>query len=87
MSSRPSIRDRYSFANLEEALPLPDLIAIQRESFDWFLDQVRQAPSPQRLIRRFSRTGYEGDEAIGDIDRLRAMVRTVQTKADALFMP
>jgi DNA-directed RNA polymerase subunit beta len=33
------IRDRYSFANIEEALPLPDLIAIQRESFDWFLQQ------------------------------------------------
>ena len=39
MSSRPTIRDRYSFANLDEALPLPDLIAIQRESFEWFLDQ------------------------------------------------
>ena len=37
MSSRSTIRDRYSFANLSEALPLPDLIAIQRESFDWFL--------------------------------------------------
>ena len=35
----PTIRDRYSFANLDEALALPDLIAIQRESFDWFLDQ------------------------------------------------
>ena len=31
------IRDRYSFANIEEALPLPDLVAIQRKSFDWFL--------------------------------------------------
>jgi DNA-directed RNA polymerase subunit beta len=30
-------RDRYSFANIEEALPLPDLIAIQRESFNWLL--------------------------------------------------
>ena len=39
MSSVSTIRDRYSFANLDEALPLPDLIAIQRESFDWFLDQ------------------------------------------------
>ena len=39
MSSMPTIRDRYSFANLDEALALPDLIAIQRESFDWFLDQ------------------------------------------------
>jgi DNA-directed RNA polymerase subunit beta len=33
------IRDRYSFANIEEALPLPDLVAIQRESFQWFLEQ------------------------------------------------
>ncbi|MGB3055142.1 MAG: hypothetical protein WBB52_09845 [Acidimicrobiales bacterium] len=39
MSSRSTIRDRYSFANLDEVLPLPDLIAIQRESFDWFLEQ------------------------------------------------
>ena len=39
MSARPSIRDRYSFANLDEALDLPDLIAIQRESFEWFLHQ------------------------------------------------
>jgi len=37
LSSRSTIRDRYSFANLDEALSLPDLIAIQRESFDWFL--------------------------------------------------
>src|SRR5690606_11177054 len=33
------IRDRYSFANIEEVLPLPDLIAIQRESFKWFLER------------------------------------------------
>ena len=32
-------RERYSFANLNEALDLPDLIAIQRESFEWFLHQ------------------------------------------------
>ena len=39
MSARPAIRDRYSFANLDEALELPDLIAIQRESFEWFLKE------------------------------------------------
>ena len=39
MSSRPAIRDRYSFGNLDEALELPDLIAVQRESFNWFLEQ------------------------------------------------
>ncbi|MBA2281743.1 MAG: DNA-directed RNA polymerase subunit beta [Acidimicrobiia bacterium] len=39
MPSRAIARDRYSFANLEEALPLPDLIAVQRESFRWFLEE------------------------------------------------
>ena len=38
MPSRPAVRDRYSFANIDEALPLPDLISIQRSSFEWFLD-------------------------------------------------
>ena len=32
-------RERYSFANLDEPLELPDLIAIQRESFEWFLNE------------------------------------------------
>ena len=39
MASRSAIRDRYSFGNLDEVLELPDLIAIQRESFHWFLYQ------------------------------------------------
>ena len=39
MPARSAVRDRYSFANLEEVLELPDLIAIQRASFDWFLNQ------------------------------------------------
>ncbi|HTY73547.1 MAG TPA: DNA-directed RNA polymerase subunit beta [Actinomycetes bacterium] len=39
MSARPAIRERYSFANLDEALALPDLIAIQRSSFEWFLHE------------------------------------------------
>src|SRR5204863_1652570 len=30
---------RFSFANLDEVLPLPDLVAGQRDSFRWFLDQ------------------------------------------------
>ena len=34
-----SIRNRYSFANLEEVLELPDLIAVQRESYNWFLEE------------------------------------------------
>jgi DNA-directed RNA polymerase subunit beta len=30
-------RDRVSFSRIAEVLPLPDLIGIQRESFDWLL--------------------------------------------------
>ncbi len=37
--SPASARDRYSFANLDEVLTPPDLIDIQRSSFDWFLRQ------------------------------------------------
>ncbi|MBV8235816.1 MAG: DNA-directed RNA polymerase subunit beta, partial [Acidimicrobiia bacterium] len=36
---RSVARERFSFASLEQVLPLPDLIAIQRASFDWFLDR------------------------------------------------
>ena len=39
MPVRPALRERFSFANLDEVLPLPDLIAVQRDSFKWFLDQ------------------------------------------------
>jgi DNA-directed RNA polymerase subunit beta len=31
--------ERYSFANIDEVLPLPDLISVQRDSFDWFLER------------------------------------------------
>ncbi len=36
--SRQPARDRFSFANLDEVLPLPDLISVQRASFQNFLD-------------------------------------------------
>ena len=39
MSARPLVRERYSFGSLEEVRELPNLIAIQRDSFRWFLDQ------------------------------------------------
>ncbi len=39
MSSRSRSPERVSFANINEALPLPDLISIQRDSFQWFLDK------------------------------------------------
>ncbi|MFQ5557038.1 MAG: DNA-directed RNA polymerase subunit beta, partial [Acidimicrobiales bacterium] len=38
MTARAASRDRYSFGNLEEVLELPDLIAIQRKSFSWLLN-------------------------------------------------
>jgi len=39
LASRLATRDRYSFGNLEEVLPLPDLIAVQKDSFQWFIRQ------------------------------------------------
>jgi DNA-directed RNA polymerase beta subunit len=39
VATRSTSRERYSFANLDEPLELPDLIAIQRESFRWFLEE------------------------------------------------
>jgi DNA-directed RNA polymerase subunit beta len=37
--SRPLVRDRYSFGSLEEVLELPDLIAVQIESFNWLVER------------------------------------------------
>ncbi|HMF82948.1 MAG TPA: DNA-directed RNA polymerase subunit beta, partial [Acidimicrobiia bacterium] len=37
--ARLASRDRLSFSKLPEVLQLPDLIAVQRESFQWFLDE------------------------------------------------
>jgi DNA-directed RNA polymerase subunit beta len=39
VATRPVSRERYSFGNLKEPLELPDLIAVQRESFEWFLNE------------------------------------------------
>ena len=38
MPARSVARERFTFANLDEVLPLPDLIAVQRDSFKKFLD-------------------------------------------------
>ena len=37
--ARLASRERLSFSKLREVLELPDLIAVQRESFNWFLDE------------------------------------------------
>ncbi len=39
MSSRFRTPERFSFANLDEVLELPDLVAVQRDSFNWFLNR------------------------------------------------
>ncbi len=39
MATRPVSRERYSFGNLKEPLELPDLVAVQTESFQQFLDE------------------------------------------------
>ena len=50
-------RDRYSFANIDEALSLPDLVAIQRESFRWFVeDGLKETFSDISPIRDFTET-------------------------------
>jgi DNA-directed RNA polymerase subunit beta len=55
VTSRPLSRDRYSFANLSEPIELPDLIAIQRESFEWFMRQgLAEAFSDISPIKDFS---------------------------------
>ena len=57
MSPRSDIRERYSFGNLEEVLELPDLIAIQRSSFQWFTDHgLAEAFRDISPIRDFTET-------------------------------
>jgi DNA-directed RNA polymerase subunit beta len=36
--SSNAVRDRRTFSKLTEVLPPPNLISVQKESFDWFLD-------------------------------------------------
>ena len=57
MPSRSPARERYSFANLVEPLALPDLIAIQRHSFEWLLsDGMAETFRDISPIKDFSET-------------------------------
>jgi len=57
VAARSAARQRYSFGNLEEVLELPDLIAIQRTSFQWFLDEgLATAFRDMSPIKDFSET-------------------------------
>ncbi|MDP1795107.1 MAG: DNA-directed RNA polymerase subunit beta, partial [Acidimicrobiales bacterium] len=42
MSARPETPTRYSFANVADVLPLPDLISVQRDSFARFINEGLQ---------------------------------------------
>jgi DNA-directed RNA polymerase subunit beta len=55
VAPRAHARERYSFASLPETLELPDLIAVQRASFEWFLrDGLREAFEDISPIKGFS---------------------------------
>jgi len=55
VASRASARERYSFASLPETLELPDLIAVQRDSFEWFLKEgLKEAFDDISPIKGFS---------------------------------
>ena len=57
MPTRSPIRDRYSFANIDEALGLPDLISVQRDSFEWFLQEgLKETFRDISPIRDFTET-------------------------------
>ena len=57
MPTRSPIRDRYSFANIDEALSLPDLISVQRDSFEWFLQEgLKETFRDISPIRDFTET-------------------------------
>jgi len=50
-------RDRVSFSKIPEVLPLPDLIGIQRESFDWLLrDGLAEVLAEVSPIEDFTET-------------------------------
>ncbi|MBI2169303.1 MAG: DNA-directed RNA polymerase subunit beta [Actinobacteria bacterium] len=53
--ARSASRERFSFASLGEVLPLPDLVAVQRESFEWFLrDGVAEVLNEISPIKDFT---------------------------------
>ncbi len=50
-------RQRVSFSRAPEVLPLPDLVGIQRESFDWLLDEgIREILNEVSPIEDFTET-------------------------------
>ena len=57
MAARAVAPDRYSFGSIAEALPLPDLISVQRDSFEWLLHQgLRNTFADISPIKDFTET-------------------------------
>ncbi|MDA4133306.1 MAG: hypothetical protein OK454_09325, partial [Thaumarchaeota archaeon] len=62
--------ERFSFANLDEVLALPDLVSVQRDSFRWFLDRgLAEAFSDISPIEDFTgQLSLELEFDPGDVD-------------------
>jgi DNA-directed RNA polymerase subunit beta len=72
LPARPPIRDRYSFANIDEALPLPDLISVQRDSFQWVLQEgLKETFRDISPIKDFTETLQLELEFDPDVEDLR----------------
>ena len=57
MTTRAEPRERYSFGNLKEVLELPNLIAVQKKSFEWLLKEgLAQTFRDISPIRDFAET-------------------------------
>ena len=70
MASR--VAERLSFAKIPEILPLPDLLAVQHESFQWFLDEG--------LKEIFDEIIDDASNALATLDRLRAGAENPQER-------
>ena len=93
MAIASTSRERYSFANLVEPMELPDLIAIQRSSFEWFLNEgLRETIDDISPIMDFTGTlavdfgpytlgGWQPGEPFENIDAV-GRARTVDADDD-----
>ena len=65
MTSRSTSPERFNFSALGEAHPLPDLLEIQRDSFDLFMKQgLREAQALQRRSTRANLIGSQTSQGV-----------------------
>ena len=71
---RSVARERFSFASLDQVLDLPDLVAIQRSSFQWFLDHglAETFADSARVLVRKARTWHR--EALENLSRVLGQI-------------